>query len=307
MDFTCHFCRSGLFRLHSKVPDPVTGEHFDLYRCSNCGLGQTFPKPVDIQRYYPDGYYGNRHGFTARRCLARRLHWLRMISGPANNKTLLDIGCGDGSFLIRAKSAGYRVFGTESRPAQAQAAGLDVRKRIQDFREHAHFDLITLWHSLEHMTDPRETLAQSGRRLTETGVLMIAVPDSGGLQASLLGPHWVHFDVPRHLYHFNLPSLSYGLKDAGLHVFRKWHQEMEYDLMGWSQSVLNRLSARPHVFFNLFTGKRDGTAGWLRSLHFVAGSLLSGLALPLLAGGTFSGRGGTLIVAASKKNRAFMG
>jgi SAM-dependent methyltransferase len=189
-------------------------------------------------------------------------------------------------------------------PQLARAAGLDVRETIDDAQEaHAPFDCITLWHSLEHMRDPQATLKSLAKLLAPEGFLFVAVPDAEGLQARVFGSGWFHLDVPRHLYHFGATSLGSLLDAAGFAIVRRWHQEFEYDLFGWSQSALNRLMPVPNLFFNHLTGRHAEAGTGQLAATYLAGAAFSALALPATAIGTLSRRGGTLIVAARQRAR----
>jgi len=297
----CTACDGELEPLFAEVRDPLTGEQFRISRCRHCGLGYTLPRPVDLGRYYGERYYGNRHGFTLRRCIKRRLGFVAAAMPAGETGRLLDIGCGDGSFLLSAQSAGWEVMGTELNPGPAQSLGLDVKESVERVETAEGFDCITMWHTLEHMRDIPAMMVLLTRLLKPEGRLIIAVPDSGGLQARLFRKRWLHIDVPRHLYHFDGGSLQYCLGAAGLSVLRRWHQEFEYDLLGWSQSALNFILPEPNVFFDILTGKQS-TAGVLaRGTALVLGVLLSLVCLPLLPLGSLLGRGGTLIVVAGKR------
>jgi SAM-dependent methyltransferase len=222
--------------------------------------------------------------------------------GAKADGRLLDVGCGDGTFLMAAQQKGWTVVGTEMNPHVARSNGLDVRDTIEDVSDRAPFDCITLWHSLEHMRDPRSMLSGLLRLLKSNGRLIIAVPDAGGLQAKMFGRKWFHLDVPRHLYHFDADSLTHLLQSSGYSVRRQWHQELEYDLLGWSQSTLNLLFALPNVFFYCLTGKlgqacrRVGSG--LQTMSLSLGTMLSGLLIPAVGIGTLLRHGGTLVVAA---------
>lgn len=193
---------------------------------------------------------------------------------------------------------GWKVTGTEMDPALARAAGLDVSETIEETRAQAPFDCITLWHSLEHMRDPQATLKMLSGLLAPGGSLLVAVPDAGGLQARVFGAGWFHLDVPRHLYHFDADSLKRLLAASGFAITRRWHQEFEYDLFGWSQSALNRFLPEPNLFFNHLTGRR-AAAGTVRlAASYLSGAAFTALALPATAISTLARRGGTLIVAA---------
>ncbi len=188
-------------------------------------------------------------------------------------------------------------------PHMARRAGLDVRNTIEDASDCAPLDCVTLWHSLEHMRDPKSTLMALSKLLASNGMLVTAVPDAGGLQAKIFRRKWFHLDVPRHLYHFDAHSMGYLLRSCGFSVKRQWHQELEYDVLGWSQSTLNLLLPVPNIFFNWLTGKlgkAHGEAGsGIQTMSIVLGITLSVLFLPAVIVGTLLGRGGTLVTAAA--------
>jgi SAM-dependent methyltransferase len=296
----CNVCGDRLKPRFPEVHDPLTNEKFAVVKCGQCGLGHTVPQPRELGRYYAARYYGNRHGFTARLCSRRRLRFIAVAAGQGGGGRLLDIGCGDGSFLLEARRAGWSVTGTELNPAMARDAGLDVKEDIAQLEEGGQFDCITMWHTLEHMRDIKYTLCRAAALLKPEGKLIVAVPDCGGLQAKLFGPRWLHLDVPRHLYHFDARALRYCLVSAGFSIEREWHQEMEYDLLGFAQSALNYLMPIPNVFFDALTGKRRDRGVTFTFIGCALGSLLTVLALPAVVAGTLSGRGGTLIAAARK-------
>jgi SAM-dependent methyltransferase len=226
------------------------------------------------------------------------------VAGDAREgRRLLDIGCGDGAFLLAAMEDGWSVAGTEMNPASARAAGVTpVHESVEEARAQAPFDCITLWHSLEHMRDPHATLKSLACMLAPDGLLVVAVPDAEGLQARLFGSSWFHLDVPRHLYHFGARALTGLLDNAGFAPLREWHQEFEYDLLGWSQSALNLLMPAPNIFFKSLTGRHTEVGRTQVAASYSLGIMLSALALPATLIGTLSRRGGTLIVAARWKN-----
>ncbi|WP_224985043.1 class I SAM-dependent methyltransferase [Geomonas agri] len=299
----CTVCGGALVTRYPEAHDPLTGEAFAVADCTWCGLGHTSPQPDDLGRYYGHRYYGNRHGLTLRHCISRRLGFIAAALPGKPGRRLLDIGCADGSFLLAARHRGWDVVGTELDPRAARQEGLDVKEDIAEFREDATYDCITMWHTLEHMRDIPHMLNNVARLLKPEGRVIIAVPDFGGWQARLYGPKWLHVDVPRHLYHFTIGALRHALAGAGFTVQRTWHQEIEYDLLGWSQSALNYLMPEPNVFFETLTGKQGETGGGGRVYACLLGSLLTLLSLPVLTLSTLLGKGGTLIVVAAPTPR----
>jgi 2-polyprenyl-3-methyl-5-hydroxy-6-metoxy-1,4-benzoquinol methylase len=282
------------------VRDPQTGEAFDLIRCSRCELGATVPAPDNLERYYGERYYGGRHAMTQRYCLRRRMRLLeRMTRGTARGR-LVDVGCGDGTFLVEARRSGWTVLGTEVSD-QIPSPDLEIRRSIDDLRPRAPFDCVTLWHSLEHLRSPGEELTKLARMLTPGGTLLLAVPDSRGWQARLFGRHWLHLDVPRHLHHFSLTGLRTALDRAGLESTEVWHHEAEYDLFGWIQSALNCVMPRPNILFDALTRRPRRVSRTLVAANAVLGSLLLLPAVLATVLSTWVGQGGTLVLAARRR------
>ncbi|GFO60682.1 SAM-dependent methyltransferase [Geomonas silvestris] len=299
----CNVCGEPLTAHFTEVRDPLTGEMFELKKCPACGLGHTVPQPEDLGPYYA-GYYGGRHGFTLRYCMNRRMGFVgRAVAGKTGGR-LLDIGCGDGSFLLTAKAAGWEVAGTELNPDPARQAGLEVWEAVEQLDPSRPFDCITMWHTLEHMRDLPSMMANIGKVLKPGGKLIVAVPDFGGWQAKLFKGKWLHVDAPRHLYHFDAGALKRCLKGGGFSVERAWHQEFEYDLLGWSQSALNYLMPYPNVFFEALAGKPAKHGPLVTGAGYLLGLLLTLILLPAQYAGTFFKRGGTLICVAGRPSTA---
>ncbi len=300
MPTSCRGCGGRLRERFEGVIDPQTHESFGITECTECGLGQTFPVPKDLAPYYGPAYHGGRHGFTERYCMSRRARMLRQVVGAGLGRRLLDIGCGDGTFLVAARDGGWIVSGTEMNPAVARASGLEVWSDLDHASAQAPYACITAWHSLEHMRDPREVLEHAVGLLAPGGTVIVAVPDAQGLQARLYGARWFHLDVPRHLFHFGPASLSRMFESAGLEVMRSFHLEVEIDLFGWVQSALNSVSDEPNVFFHQLTGRPSRAGAGFKALNFAAGILLTPLAVPLTVAGAVSKRGATLVMAGRK-------
>jgi SAM-dependent methyltransferase len=145
--------------------------------------------------------------------------YARVISWTGEGR-LLDFGCGAGQFLARMKSLGWTAAGLELSPdaiAECRAAGLEVRlgtfpdASIPD----AAFDVVTFWESLEHVPNPRETVAEARRILTPGGRVVLSLPLCDSLAFERLGADWYSLDLPRHLSHFTRNTLERLLREQG--------------------------------------------------------------------------------------------
>ncbi len=158
-------------------------------RCPRCFLVYIDPVPPEATAHesYGSGYYEPWQGREERARLALWARRLRMVEARARRGTLLDVGCGDGLFLNVARGAGWRVDGIEFSPEGARrsshrlgrpvAVGDLARGRVL----RGPFDVITLWHVLEHLVEPAAMLDAARARLRPGGLLVIAVPNLDNL------------------------------------------------------------------------------------------------------------------------------
>lgn len=136
--------------------------------------------------------------------------------------TLLDIGAGTGDFLAKAKAKGWEVSGTEPNAkalAIAEEKGIFLNPGIQDPKPQS-YDVITLWHVLEHIPDTEKQLSLLKFLLNPGGTLIIAIPNYKSFDADYYGAHWAAYDVPRHLWHFSKTSITKLCSDNDLEVVR---------------------------------------------------------------------------------------
>jgi 2-polyprenyl-3-methyl-5-hydroxy-6-metoxy-1,4-benzoquinol methylase len=147
----------------------------------------------------------------------------RYLPKPVEGKRLLDVGCGNGSFLLCAREAGWSVQGLEPDPIAAASAhklGLDVTVGVIDSLDNQSdcFDALTLSHVIEHVHDPVKYIKSAHRLLKLGGILFIDTPSIESIGAQVFGKNWRGIEAPRHLVIFNPSSLQMLLKKTGFEV-----------------------------------------------------------------------------------------
>ncbi|MEN8249084.1 MAG: class I SAM-dependent methyltransferase [Bacteroidota bacterium] len=209
----------------------VSGKEFNINSCSKCGLRFTNPRPNDkeLGSYYDsEEYISHANESTS---LVNSLYKIarsftlgskrRLVNNYAINKQILDVGCGTGHFLEQCKNHNWQVSGIEPNDlARNQANQLLNGNVYQDISEinNGEFEVITLWHVLEHLPDLNDTITQLKKRLQKKGTLIIAVPNYEAYEEKVFNEYWAAYDVPRHLYHFNQNSLKHLFEKHGLKV-----------------------------------------------------------------------------------------
>jgi SAM-dependent methyltransferase len=211
-------------------------ERFQMLSCRACGhLYQSpRPSPETIGRYYPNDYHAFQPAIADLPSPLRRLELRsyyatrrRMVERAAGRHgRILDVGCATGNFLDAMRGAGWRAQGVEPSPEASAYArerlGLDVitGRLEQADLPRAAFDVVTFWDVLEHVHEPRATLARAAELLRPGGVLILGLPNPDSLEAGLLGPHWIGWDLPRHLNLFRPARLRAQLGQHGMIVER---------------------------------------------------------------------------------------
>jgi SAM-dependent methyltransferase len=242
----CPICDAGVLGpARYRARDRVTGEVFDLVRCTGCGFARTDPLPAEMDRYYSSSYrqYGRIAAAALRGLYRRRVaRWRRHLPDQG---VALEIGAGQGWMLRALLEAGWSAMGSE-RTYEAAATLRDVSGApvfvgdLAAVRSGAAMDLLIMFHVLEHLPDPVVALQAASERLAHGGVLILGIPNIASWQAMFARSSWLHLDVPRHLCHFTPRAIECALTRSGFRVIRISHRSFEHDPLGWTQAILSR-------------------------------------------------------------------
>ena len=224
MSNKCPWCQSEKAHTHLSLKDYfLTQEPFEIMVCEDCGLLYTTPKPSDekLGDYYKsDEYYShqeNKKGFIPRVYEAVKSvnlkHKIAIATQGKESGKLLDIGCGVGDFLHFAEQNGWQCTGAEPSEDASSIAKKRIKAEIllpKDLEElpDESFDVITMWHVLEHVSDLQWQVNQLNRLLKKGGRLVIALPNFRSYDAQYYKDKWAAYDVPRHLNHFSQDSIA---------------------------------------------------------------------------------------------------
>lgn len=199
----------------------VSGETFDLEYNRDLELLKTVPAPPqeELSKYYEsDAYISHTDD---KKGLMQGLYQLvktwslrkKVSLIEKQNRgvgSLLDIGAGTGDFLVAAKNNNWKVFGMEPNSSArnlAKEKGLILESDINAF-QNQKFDVVTLWHVLEHVPNLDEVVDQLSNLVKTGGTLIIAVPNFKSYDATYYKEFWAAYDVPRHLWHFSQASIK---------------------------------------------------------------------------------------------------
>ena len=224
------------------IDHTVTKEEFHLEWDSQLEMYITTPRPdeEDLYKYYAseayishtdskdsfiDKLYQTVKNYTIKQKV-KLVEPFRML-----DKTILDIGCGTGDFLVACKVHGWAVHGIEPNGKAKQLAvdKLDLKTNSKDKRiiykdiqelveSNQRYDVITMWHVLEHVSNLKEYVKRLKGLLNTNGTLIIAVPNFNSFDAEHYKDNWAAYDVPRHLWHFSKKSIAFLFAEVGLEV-----------------------------------------------------------------------------------------
>ncbi len=241
----CPVCGGSNITNHKVVVDhSVSKESFVITICEGCQFQFTNPRPIDkeIGKYYQSDNYishSNKSNSPINLLykLARRFaikSKLKLINAIAKNEKgrILDYGCGTGYFLRSMKKDGWNIVGIEPNAKARELAEANTGEEIQEDitslnMKNKKFNVITLWHVLEHVHNLNETVATLKSMLKEKGKIIIAVPNISSMDNEIYKEDWASYDVPRHLYHFDRDSMKTLMLKHGLKVKKTYPMRLD--------------------------------------------------------------------------------
>lgn len=218
----CPLCHSGPFHDYITCKDHmVSKEMFTISKCDNCSFLFTNPKPdnATLPDYYQsDNYISHKNKSTNPINILYKLarsftikSKVKLINKYSQRGRILDVGCGTGHFLKACSADAWNCTGVEpdetARTTASTKTEGNIYKTLDEVPDEK-YDMITLWHVLEHVTDLHPYVNKLYNLMEENGHLLIAVPNHKSYDAANYKEYWAAWDVPRHLYHFDQETMT---------------------------------------------------------------------------------------------------
>lgn len=271
----CPLCKSSAIKKRFACIDKfATGESFDIYECEDCGLvfTQNFPDEKEIDRYYESptyishsntnkGLINRIYQLVRKRMLQKKAKLVKKLTLLEKGK-LLDYGAGTGHFARVMAAKGWNVTAIEKNEKARELALKDFGFEMFPVEalaeiKNKELDVVTMWHVMEHIQDPDKMWKELHRALNDTGVAIIAVPNSISYDAQKYKEHWAAYDVPRHLWHFTPSSIMRWGEKHGFLLEKQYR--MPFD--GFYISMLSEQNKGSRL--HTIKGFWNGFKGWI--------------------------------------------
>lgn len=241
----CPICFSKEIYSDLSIKDfTVSHEKFEVFACKNCGgkFTQNIPTENEIGKYYQSedyishtdtqkGLINSLYQFVRNYTLSAKKNLVEKETGKKSG-SILDIGCGTGAFLKTMKDASWESMGLEpderARKIALEKNGIETAFPTHLFElEELSFDVVSMWHVLEHVHELHAYLEKIYSILKNDGLLLIAVPNFESSDAEHYQANWAAYDVPRHLYHFSPNSMKALLQQHKLEIVSQKHMPFD--------------------------------------------------------------------------------
>lgn len=285
------------YTLRASPLDYCLEKSFEVYSCSNCGFGETTGVTGDdLKLVYEGGAYDVKEKF-----------WHRMLrpvlnlqeggklaylgSGKREGRLLLEVGTGKGNFLAAAISAGFDGFGIEPSTRSFSIAKKLLNDKVyqcglEDLHTHEtlnrKYDYIFLWHVLEHLNDPEDSIYRLKALLKPNGLLIFGVPNRDSFQAKYGGRNWYHLDPPRHLSHFTPKAIGHLLDKTGMRIEKIYFNSLFQNFLGEIITLNNSLIPHKNIFLNILRANsyyKTRTSAAARAINLVASLIILTIAV----------------------------
>ena len=271
----CPLCQSSAIKKRFACVDEfATGEQFDIFECTACGLAftQNVPDEKEIDRYYESptyishsntskGFVNRVYHIVRRIMLQKKARKVEMLTGLKNGR-LLDYGAGTGHFARLMETRGWSVTAIEKNGKARELAlkefgfemlPVEALSTIKD----KELDVVTMWHVMEHIQEPDRMWDELHRILGDKGIAIIAVPNSASYDALKYKEHWAAYDVPRHLWHFTPSTIAQWGEKHGFVLDGQY--TMPFD--GFYISMLSEQYKGSRL--HMIKGFWNGLKGWI--------------------------------------------
>ena len=275
----CPVCKADTISFKINIKDhSITRETFPVWSCASCSLlfTQDVPDENEIGKYYTSTDYIS-HSDTKEGIINSIYHRVRNITLKSKRKLVvklvgktkgdvLDIGSGTGAYLYEMKMNGWGVTGIEAdRDAGNMSHSkyhISTQKPEELFTLPGKYDVITMWHVLEHVHKLEDYLKRIHQLLVKDGVFIVAVPNYTSADAKAYGSMWAAYDVPRHLYHFSPQSMKVLMEKYGFEIVESkpmWFDSFYVSLLSekYRKGSINYFRAFVKGLLSNFVAMRD--------------------------------------------------
>lgn len=296
----CPICQNRNIDYIGLYPD-VNGlikKEFKRWQCWNCRFDFIFPQPTSEEKkeLYPESFYSKEKDKNSpfskifllyeNYCYKKRLN---LVSRFVKRGKLLDVGSGNGKFLKIMKDAGFDIVGVEpscsaAKVSQENFGIMPINKDLPEADLGSRkFDVVTLWHVLEHVEDLNNYIVKIKNIVEDDGVLIVAVPNIDSFDAKFMGISWPYLNIPTHINNFNINNLKLLLEKHGFKIKNTSFFSLEYDLTSIILGLTNLISEDYNfIYKKIKRQERLNTSRYKNIFNFAVFGLLSTVFLPVL-------------------------